>query len=155
MKKMLVSVLMLSIASASFAAKQKITTYDELLKVLTAGGDAKALVNFDDCQLQQSSTDDPIPVSGAASRFNFSLYSTYKLNENGKTRSVISVPVNVYGQSFNFGFVLTYGRLRIYDDNSVQVHTALYDPKTFDLKANYDYLCHLSADKTSVSLLAN
>lgn len=153
--RMLIGLVAGALCLNAYAEHDAITSYNQLGQALKKGCNIKVLVNYDNCTLKTNNSNESNPAQGASTRFSFNTYSSYKLSENNKAKSVFSFPFNVYTEHPKQGFVLAYGRLRVYEDNAVEVHTSMYDPGNYKVKAGYDYQCHLGNDKNSIAIYAD
>ena len=128
--------------------------YDQLVKALEQGDDIKALVHMEKCQLKNAPPNQPKMAYPAETMFNFSVFSHYVLNET-PARYTVATSNSMMLEHEQFGMVRAYGRLRIFEDNQAELHTAYYDPRTYEKKLGMDFVCSLSKghDNNAVVLI--
>lgn len=135
-----------------FAATQVLTTYQQLLQALTQGDEVSAVIYFDKCTLNNA----PAPQNGVISRMNIDSFVHYKVTVEGRQRYTIATSHTLLVEHSQFGTSLNYVRLRLFEDNTAELHHAFYDPKTYEAKSVVNYICRLSngADNNAITLYA-
>ena len=135
---------LLVFTSVTFASTQTVTTYKQLLNTLQQGKGVKAIVYLDQCTPRtkmQNNMDEENTFTG----FNIDIFSHYKVKINDQQeRFALATSKTILTEHRTFGPVYAYERLRLFDDNSAEYHTAFYDPKTYELKGSMDYSCSLN-----------
>lgn len=146
--------LMTTLITTSYASPKMLTSYDQLLQAVSQGDNVEAVINFDKCTPKNNSKGTMEDNSSASTRINFTIFSHYKVLDNGQLKYAIATSMTILTEHRTFGPVYAYGRLRVFEDNTAELHNAFYDPKTFELKSATDYICHISngADQNAVKL---
>ena len=148
-------------AGSAQAASKNLMTYDQLLQAVQQGDDVRAIINFDKCTLKKaegkSVADTSVDTSGTSSRINFTIFSHYKVPVNNQEKFTIATSQTILTEHRVFGPVYAYGRLRVFEDNTGEFHSAYYDPKTYELKGAANYICRLGngVDQGGIELFAS
>lgn len=139
------------------AAPKLLTSYDQLLQSLHAGEDVRAIIYYGKCAVKAGGKAAVNPADGADSRFNFNIYSHYKVVVDKQEKYTIATSNTILTEHAVFGPVYAYGRLRVFEDNSAEFHAAYYDPKTYEVKGGADWICQLSngADNNGINLYSD
>lgn len=148
MKKILTTLFPLTLLiTTAHASPSTLTTYDQLLQALHQGENVRAIINLDKCTNKsktKTAAENP-DVTGAFTRMDFKLFSYYKIPVDKQTmRYTIATSYSTLTEHRTLGLVYGYARLRVFDDGSAEFHVANYDPKTFEQKAEMNFICHLS-----------
>lgn len=138
----LVILVALSVMPAE-ASTMLLTNYDQLLLSLQQGNDVAAIIYPAKC-VSTSANNITSNLEGASTRLNFTMFSHYKIKtDNQHTRYAIATSLTIPTEHSSLGLVYAYSRLRIFEDNSAEYHTAYYDAKTYTLKGSASYLCKI------------
>lgn len=140
MFKLILGLLLICLVNVVYALSP-LYNYDQLLLALKQGSDVRAIIDLDRCHLLQSKGEQP-DLSGAFTRMDFKYFSFYKVPvANGQTRFAAATSYSTLVEHRQFGLVYSYARLRIFDDNTADLHIAHYDAKTHALKDQMDFSC--------------
>ncbi|STX43781.1 Uncharacterised protein [Legionella donaldsonii] len=142
--------LLLSLVTHAVSAQTTlISNYSQLVTALERGDDVKAILHFDKCHLDPNSAAAHIlpKLKGASTRFNFNEYTHYKLQIDDQEKDIIVTSITMLIEHPHGEFWNNYARLRIFEDNSAELHIAYYDPLTDEKQLGMDWSCHLSNGK--------
>jgi hypothetical protein len=131
------------LSCAAHAAPKNLNGYDQLLQSLHQGNDVKAIIYFDQCSVAGNASNNPRPASGADSRINFNTYLHYKVKDGQQEKFAIATSISILTEHRTLGPINAYMRVRVFDDNSAEVHEAYYDAKTFEAKGVMDWACQV------------
>lgn len=155
-KKTLLVLLMVLSSSQIHANNAKISSYDELLSAVSTGRDVKVIINFENCTTVSKDLKLATPIFGVLYRMNFDLFGYDQVvDENGEKHYAVIHSISGYTEHPTLGPVLTYSRMRVYDNNKINIHNALYNPKSYEKILNVDYNCHIGSDSKSIEFWAN
>jgi len=113
------------------------------VEALRQGDNVHAILELDKCKLATAVT--PPDMTGAMTRMNFDVFSYYKVvMPNGKLQFAVATSSNLLVEHRQFGVAQGYARLRVFEDDSAELHLAHFDPKTYEQKSDINYLCQLN-----------
>lgn len=118
------SVLFFIVISSVNAEPKQLTNFIQIFEALKAGYNVNAVIHYKDCIL--ISEGDTLKAPDAVGGMNIMPYEYFSAGLMGNSRAFISASetVMVYLKGFG-GYLYNYVKLRIYDDNTVEV-TARY-----------------------------
>lgn len=120
--------------------KSLLRSYYQLFEALQQGHNVNAIISTDKCKFLDGTSPN---TGGSFTRMNFDIFNYYK--PAGQSRYTIATAYTHFTEHGAYGPVMGYARLRVYDDNTAELHTSTYDPVTYQLKENsYDYVCKIS-----------
>lgn len=139
------SALLLTNANAS---PRLLGSYEQLLQAVKQGDNVAAIITIDKCAIKTKPGQKAALINnstlGITTRINFSIFSHYKVLENGQERYAVTSSNAMLVDHRAFGPVFSYGRIRVYDDNTAEIHTAFLDPKTYETKGSIDFTCAIN-----------
>ena len=150
MKKIIIScvagIVMSVTAIAADAATKILTNYDQLLQALQQDDNVSAIIHFNHCSATVPAgvkkTD--VDPGDTTKRLNFNVFMHYKAILQNQQHYTIATSNTILTEHHIFGSVYEYARLRVFEDNSVELYTAYLDPKTFEVKAKGTLTCQIS-----------
>ncbi|MFI4937425.1 MAG: VirK family protein [Candidatus Berkiellales bacterium] len=151
LKGLVSTIALMSVSQVIFAANPKIlSTYPELSQALTEGHSVRAIMTLNKCKADSTEVKKADVIGGA----NFTNFNIYQLEENGEKKNIIATSTHMLLEHGKFGTVYHYGRIRVYEDNTVKVFNEYLDPKAFTKHKAVSFTCHLSngTDKNGVVL---
>jgi hypothetical protein len=136
MKYKLFSVFCLLFAGQfGFTQTTRIKSFDQLMEALNSGERVRIIIDYSLCGWQDTTKQSPIPEAISGMDIGTFEYFAPGAIHNQRAFVVFSNSVlieNPIGQ----GFVYNYGKVRIYEDHSVQVTAKYIHPKRFKILMN-------------------
>lgn len=133
----------------AYAQSKIIPNYDQLVTALQQGEIIRAMIYLDQCQLKTGSKKTLVDMAGAFTRIDFAQFNHYKvLTDEGKERFTAAASYSTMVEHKDYGLILGYARIRIFEDNTGEFHVAHYDAKTLMLKDQMNFICKVAASKT-------
>ena len=126
--------------------------YDQLVKALQQGDDIRAIVHIEKCTPKNAAAAKYGSAYAAETNFPFTLFSHYVLNES-PARYTVATSNSVMLEHHLLGLVQAYGRLRIFENNQAELHTAYFDPKTYEKKISMDFDCTVSTKNADQAIV--
>ena len=116
---LIIVILTLTFCVNSFSETTQLKSFTEILDALTKGEKVNAVIHYADCKLTADGKESKSPDEIAGMQMlPFEYYAAGVIAKRGFISS--SETVRVYLAGFN-GFVDNYMKVRIYDDNTVEV----------------------------------
>lgn len=140
------------VSSMTYAASSQLSGYNDLLNALREGTKVRAIINFDGCTAKDGTkTNLPPNMVGG---FSFNVFHHYPVKMDAEhTKYAVATAIIHMTDHPSFGFVTNYVRLRVFADNTVELHSAFYDPKTYEQKRAMDYSCKMAEKAGDVGVL--
>jgi len=114
------------------AQTTQLNNFDEIMNALKSGESVRAVIYYGDTKLIIDGNEEEAPnaVGGM-------MLETWEYFAKGTVRNerayVTSSESVLIGHGY-YGYVYNYAKLRIYEDNSVEIIARYLDPKTFEVK---------------------
>lgn len=119
-----------------------LSTYSETLSSITNGNTVRAIVFLDKCKAKTNSL---LPNGRNIAGFSFTNVNAYQIDTELGKKNVIATSIDVLVEHAKLGPVHSYLRLRIFEDNSVEIFSEYLDPRTFSkLGPSVSLNCNLS-----------
>jgi len=153
MKKMMSHIILSSLVMSPAFASRMLDNYDALRQAVEKGDDVVAIVHLDQCKAEGVKGKMSDSTVNPSTRVNFNLFSHYSVNTDQGAKETIATSTTILTEHRTFGPVYAYARLRVFQDNTVEFHTAYYDPKTYEQKSMVNYKCFVvNSPETGVVL---
>lgn len=130
MKKLFFTLLIFQISI--FSQNNKLNSFEELLTELKNGKTVKVVVNYEKTKLVIDGKEEIAPKAIGGFEINSFEYFAKGVVRNEKSFVSISESVLIYHPRYNY--VINYVKMRIYDDNSVEITARYLDPKSYEVK---------------------
>lgn len=125
-----------------------LNSYAELLATLSKGYNVRAIINLNKC----TSTNGSQNANDAIAGMNFTNFNKYQIPVGNQQKNIIATSITLLVQHPILGEVDNYVRLRVFEDNSVEVYSEYLDPKSFTELGSATATCELSDDKNQRSI---
>jgi hypothetical protein len=120
-----------------------LTNYSDLFTAVTEGDAVRAIILLDKCIPASQNSEDSQNIAG----MNFTTFNAYQIQMGTQKKNVIATSIDMMVEHKTLGPVHSYLRLRIFDDNSVEVFSEYLDPKTYAKLGTFTFNCQLSNGK--------
>ena len=133
MKSYIVFLLLFLLPIISNSAQPaQLKNYDELMSALKSGESVKAVIYYGKTKLIIEGKEEEAPNATGGMALNTWEYFDRGVIKNEKAYVTSSESVLI-GHGY-YGYVYNYAKLRIYEDDKVEIIARYLDPKTFDVK---------------------
>ena len=131
-KQSVFTLLFLIIGTVISAQPLQINGFDELMDSFTSGYTVKAVIHYGDCSLIIDGEEEEAPDAIGGMELNTFEHFAIGTVKNEKAFVTASETVLIWHPFY--GYVLNYAKIRIYDDNSVEVIARYLDPNRYEVK---------------------
>jgi hypothetical protein len=112
------------------AQTTRIKNFDNLMGALNNGEQVRIIIHYARCSWQDTTKNSPVP--DAITGMNIDIYEYFAPGSvRNKTAYVVFSNTVLIENPIGQGFVYNYGKIRIYENNSVQVMVKYIHPKSF------------------------
>lgn len=147
MKKFFVLIL---IPFSIFAQTQQLKDFNQLFNSLKSGETVRAIIHYELCRLVIDGKEEVAPNAIGGMDLN-----TFEYFAKGSVRidnAFISVSETVLISHPRYGYVLNYVKLRIYEDDNVEIVARYLDPKTYEVKMDETFYARINNGNNSGAL---
>ena len=117
------------------AQTTRINSFDHLMEALESGERVRIIIDYSHCGWQDTTKQSPVPE--AISGMDIDTYEYFAPGAIHNQRAFVVFSSTVLIENpIGKGFVYNYGKVRIYEDNSVQVTAKYIHPKRFKVLMN-------------------
>ena len=139
-KKILIPLLLVTSQIVVAAQHVVLTNYNEIMTALTQGDEVRAIMKLDKCSGDSNSA----AVRGVVGGMSFTNFNKHHLIVAGEEKNVIATSINILIQHSVKGHVNNYVRLRLFEDNTVEIFSEMLEPKTYNQLSAATFHCKLS-----------
>lgn len=143
--------LMLLSISISSAQSAQIKNYAELMSALTSGENVRTVIHYGLTKMIIDGKEEKAPDAVGGMKFD-----TWEFFEKGSVRNekayVTTSESVLIGHSY-YGYVFNYAKLRIYEDNKVEIIARYLDPNTFEVKMDETFYSEINDGNTGAVYL--
>lgn len=147
MKKVMI-VIVLVMAVMALSAKQ-IKNFDDLMKSLRSGEDAKIVIEYGNCKLISDNEERTAP--NAIGGMPIEVWEYFAPMSIGNPQAFVassqSKLINLHG------FVYNYAKVKISEDNSVVITAQYVNPTTFELEMNEKFFTTINDGDSGAAYL--
>lgn len=118
--------------SLSFAQTTQLNNFGDLMDALNTGESVRAVIHYGKCELIIDSVAVEAPDAIGGMEFQTFEYFAKMSIRNEKAYVTTSETVLI-GHPY-YGYVYNYAKLRIYEDNFVEIIARYLDPKSYEVK---------------------
>ena len=118
--------------SLSFAQTTQLNNFGDLMDALNTGESVRAVIHYGKCELIIDSVAVEAPDAIGGMEFQAFEYFAKMSIRNEKAYVTTSETVLI-GHPY-YGYVYNYAKLRIYEDNFVEIIARYLDPKSYEVK---------------------
>lgn len=147
MKKFFVLIL---IPFSIFAQTQQLKDFNQLFNSLKSGESVRAIIHYELCRLVIDGKEEVAPNAIGGMDLN-----TFEYFAKGSVRNdnaFISASETVLISHPRYGYVLNYVKLRIYEDDNVEIVARYLDPKTYEVKMDETFYARINNGNNSGAL---
>lgn len=118
-----------------FTQTTRIKSFDHLMEALNSGEQVRIIIDYAQCGWQDTTKQSPVPEAIAG--MNIGTYEYFAPGAiHNQTAFVVFSNAVLIENPIGQGFVYNYGKVRIYEDHSVQVTAKYIHPKRFKVLMN-------------------
>jgi len=129
--KYLILLVLLFTCQFGFAQTTRLTSFDQLMQSLNSGEHVRVVIQYGLCQW--APTENKLtPTPKAVTGMDVDTYEYFPSGAiNNKNSFVVFSNSKLIQNPIGKGYILNYGKVRIYDDNTVQVTAKYINPGNF------------------------
>lgn len=139
MKKILVFIL---IPVACFAQPEQLMDFESLLTKLKSGETVKAVIHYSLSKLVVDGKEEKAP--DAIGGMEFQAFEYFAKGAVRNDKAFISVSETVLISHPRYGYVLNYVKLRIFEDNSLEIIARYLDPRTYEVRMDETFYSEIN-----------
>ncbi|NMB81677.1 MAG: hypothetical protein GYA14_07640 [Ignavibacteria bacterium] len=129
MKKLL---LFLTIPFISLAQENQLKDFNRLLSSIKSGAEVRTIIHYSLAKLVIDGKTEQAP--DAIGGMNLNTFEYFAIGSVRNDKAFVSASETVLISHPRYGYVLNYIKLRIYEDNTVEIIARYLDPKTYEIK---------------------
>ncbi len=127
---------------STFAQSRQLKDFNEYLEALTSGMNLKIVIHYEKCRLLVDSVEVPSPkVIGGMNIKAFEYFAKGSVNND---KAFISTSESILIFHPRYGYVFNYVKLRIFENNSIEILVTYLDPKTYEVAMEETFYSELS-----------
>ncbi len=133
-----------TLLSCSFAtsAQIRIENYQDLYQTLIEGNEVRAIIQLSECHSDSQPLEKkPTALAGG---LNFSQFNAYQIKINDKPTHIIATSINMLVDSQQHGPAYNYVRLRVFENNQVEIVSMFLKPTDYSTLSKNTFRCALS-----------
>jgi len=127
-----------------FAETGKLKTFDEILGSLKNGKNVRVIIDYSKTKLILDGEEVKAPA--AIGGMNLDIFEFFDKMSVRNERAFISISETVLISHPAYGYVLNYVKMRIYDDNKIEIIARYLDPKTYEVKMDETFYTEIKND---------
>ena len=132
MKKYFWALLFLFLTGSTFSQTRQLTSFKSFFESLTGGEDVNAVIHYAKCKLVIDGEETPAPDAiGGMKLIPYEYFSKMSIR-NEKAYVTASETRLISHRSY--GYVLNYVKIRIFEDDSIEIIARYLDPNTYEVK---------------------
>ena len=132
MKKYFLILLFLFLTGSTFSQTRQITSFKSFFESLTSGEDVNAVIHYVKCKLVIDGEETPAPDTiGGMKLIPYEYFA--KMSVRNEKAYVTASETRLIAHR-SYGYVLNYVKIRIFEDDSIEIIARYLDPNTYDVK---------------------
>ena len=132
MKKSLLILFSFLLCSLLPAQKDQISDFQQLMDAFNSGENVRAIIHYGKCELIIDSTKVQAPDAIGGMEFQTFEYFA-KMSIRNEMAYVTTSETVLIGHPY-YGYVYNYAKIRVYEDNSVEIIARYLEPNTYEVK---------------------
>ncbi len=120
----------------------QLKSFDELLSALKNGETVKVVVDYEKAKLIIDNKEEKAPDAIGGFKINSFEYFAKGVVRNDKSFISVSESILIYHPRYNY--VINYVKMRIYDDNTIEIVARYLDPKTYEVKMDETFISEIN-----------
>lgn len=126
------------ISAVLFAEPLQLKTYDEFYNSIISGNEVKVVIHYAKTNLIVEGKPESAP--DAIGGMNIDVYEYFAAGTVRNDKEFVSTSKSVLIKHPVYGYVLNYVKMRIYEDETVQVVAQYVDPVTYEVKMDETFM---------------
>lgn len=110
----------------------QLNNYEQLMDALTGGYRVSAVIHYGDCKLVIDGQEEEAP--DAIGGIELGAFEHFARGCVRNEKAYVSASENVLIGHPRYGFVFNYAKIRVYEDNTVEIVVRYLDPTTYEVK---------------------
>ena len=131
-------IILIGAVHVGYAKTVQLKSFDEILKALTSGNTVKAVFHYKGCKLIRDN-EEVERVPDAIGGMEMSTFEYFAPGSIGNKNGFISSSKTVLINHPNYGFVMNYAKVRIDDNNKIQIIAQYVTPNTYEIKMDESF----------------
>jgi len=156
MKRVCALVILCAMSMTSLAAQtRQLKTFDQLMFALRTGSEVRAIITYARCRLVIDSVETKAP--DAVGGMSISTFEYFAPNSVRNSKGFVTASQSVLISHPRYGQVYNYVKMRIYEDNTVEINARYLNPTTYLILMDETFYGKISAgdDGNAVCLFEN
>ncbi len=154
----LLSILFTLTLNKAYATAPLLINFTQLVTAVENADDVKAIIHFDKCLVineknQAVQAQIIKKFDGASTRFNFTEYVHAEERLTGELQDTVTTSIKTSIESSAGVFLILFGQLKIFDDNTATIHLELLNPVSQKKQLSVDWFCNISNGNDNNGLL--
>lgn len=151
MKKIIfVLVCLLTFTTVILCQSISLNNFTALTNALKVGQSVRVVIDYGKCKLIVNGKEEKAPEAiGGMDLKTFEYFARGSVNNE---KSFITSSENVLISHPKHGYVYNYIKVRVYDDNTVEIIARYLDPKTFEVKMDETFYSSINAEKNNAAV---
>ncbi len=131
MKSLLVTLALLALAARPAAAQEPLADFAAIMNALTEGKEVRAVLHYGHCRLLVDGKETAAP--DAIGGMELTTFEYFAAGSIGNPKAFVTTSETVLISHPTRGYVYNYVKLKIYEDNAVDVVARYLNPSTFEV----------------------
>jgi len=134
----------------SFGGPEQVTCFKDLLDALKSGKIVRVITDYAKCKLVIDGKEEKAPE--AIGGMNINAFEYFDRGSVRNERAFISASETPLILHPRYGHVLNYVKIRIFEDDEVEITARYLDPKTFEVKFDAIYLSSINNNENNAGV---
>lgn len=131
-------IMMCMFSIAVIAEPLQLTNFEEVFETVTSGNDVDIVIHYAKTDLMID--DEPEAAPDAIGGMKMETYEYFAVGTVRNDKAYISTSKTVLIGHPSYGYVLNYVKLRIYEDDNVEIIAQYLDPNTYEVKMDETFI---------------
>lgn len=132
------------------AQPNSITSFDDMMTSLKSGHNVNVVIHYAKTKLIMDGEESEAPDAIGGMHINTFEYFAKGTVRNEK--AFLSCSETVLINHPFYGYVFNYAKLRIYDDNSIEIIAQYVDPKTYEIKMDEKFISEIKNENNDAGV---
>lgn len=119
-------------AAQLFSQAVQLNSFNELMRVLKNGERVRVIIDYSKCKVVFNENE--IPAPKAIGGMNFETFEFFDKGAVRNEMAFVSTSQTVLISHPSYGTVLNYVRIKIFDNDSVEITARYLDPNSYEIK---------------------
>ena len=143
-----ISLLISLLSCISYSQTASLKSFNEIFSSLQDGKRVRLVVHYDKCRLTINGKEEKSP--DAVGGMDLNSFEYFAKGSVKNERAFVTSSETILISHPRYGYVYNYIKLRVYDDNEVEIIARYLDPKTFEVKMDESFYSVVSTNNNAV-----